>query len=246
MFDISQDVGGLHADYTRVSRSFNADTGEQLTLADMAQNEEQLKTFLKNYVVGLAAGDKYKAKAREPSVSAAFINSGDRNILISKLASSAAHVKHAGAATDPAVSSESCTWICEHFCETAGAVKTFLDRLFLSGVNHVFYHGMCYSAADAKWPGWTFYASLEMNRFNPLWHDADVLNAYVARVQSIARTTAIDNDLLVYWPLHDLWMDPKGLEQQLTVHRRSWMTEQPVGRIAPSVASWRSETKSNA
>ena len=60
MFDISQDVGGLHADYTRVSRSFNADTGEQLTLADMAQNEEQLKTFLKNYVVGLAAGDKYK------------------------------------------------------------------------------------------------------------------------------------------------------------------------------------------
>ena len=60
VFDISQDVGGLHADYTRVSRSFNADTGEQLTLADMAQNEEQLKTFLKNYVVGLAAGDKYK------------------------------------------------------------------------------------------------------------------------------------------------------------------------------------------
>ena len=173
-----------------------------------------------------------KAKAREPSVSAAFINSGDRNILISKLASSAAHVKHAGAATDPAVSSESCTWICEHFCETAGAVKTFLDRLFLSGVNHVFYHGMCYSAADAKWPGWTFYASLEMNRFNPLWHDADVLNAYVARVQSIARTTAIDNDLLVYWPLHDLWMDPKGFEQQLTVHGRGWMTEQPVGRIA--------------
>ena len=173
-----------------------------------------------------------KAKATEPSVSSAFINSGDRDILISKLASSAAHVKHAGAAADPVVSSESCTWVCEHFCETAGAVKTFLDRLFLSGVNHVFYHGMCYSSADAKWPGWTFYASLEMNRFNPLWHEADILNAYVTRVQSIARTTAIDNDLLVYWPLHDLWMDPKGFEQQLTVHGRGWMTEQPVGRVA--------------
>ena len=173
-----------------------------------------------------------KAKAREPSVTSAFMNSGDRDILISKLASSAAHVKHAGAATDPAVSSESCTWICEHFCETAGAVKTFLDRLFLAGVNHVFYHGMCYSAADAKWPGWTFYASLEMNRFNPLWHDADVINAYGTRVQSIARTTAIDNDVLVYWPLHDLWMDAKGFEQQLTVHGRAWMTEQPVGRVA--------------
>ncbi len=60
VFDISQDVGGLHADFTRVSRSFNADTGEQLTLADLARNEDQLKTFMKNYVIGLAAGDQYK------------------------------------------------------------------------------------------------------------------------------------------------------------------------------------------
>ena len=60
VFDVSQDVGGLHADFTRISRSYNADSGALLSLADIAKNEEQLKTFIKNYVIGLAAGDEYK------------------------------------------------------------------------------------------------------------------------------------------------------------------------------------------
>ena len=60
VFDVSQDIGGIHADSTRTSRSYNADDGSLLTLADIAKNEEQLKTFIKNYVIGLAAGDDYK------------------------------------------------------------------------------------------------------------------------------------------------------------------------------------------
>lgn len=60
VFDVSQDVGGIHADSTRTSRSYNADNGSLLTLADIAKNEGQLKTFIKNYVIGLAAGDEYK------------------------------------------------------------------------------------------------------------------------------------------------------------------------------------------
>ena len=60
VFDVSQDIGGIHADSTRISRSYNADNGSLLTLADIAKNEEQLKTFIKNYVIGLAAGDDYK------------------------------------------------------------------------------------------------------------------------------------------------------------------------------------------
>lgn len=60
VFDVSQDIGGIHADSTRTSRSYNADNGSLLNLADIAKNEEQLKTFIKNYVIGLAAGDDYK------------------------------------------------------------------------------------------------------------------------------------------------------------------------------------------
>ena len=60
VYDFSPDIGGIHADSTRTSRSYNADNGSLLTLADIAKNEEQLKTFIKNYVIGLAAGDDYK------------------------------------------------------------------------------------------------------------------------------------------------------------------------------------------
>ncbi len=60
VFDVLQDIGGIHADSTRTSRSYNADNGSLLTLSDIAKNEEQLKTFIKNYVIGLAAGDDYK------------------------------------------------------------------------------------------------------------------------------------------------------------------------------------------
>ncbi len=61
-FDVLQDLGGVHADSYRLSRSFNADTGALLTLGDIAKNEEQLKTFIKNYVIGLMAGDEYLLK----------------------------------------------------------------------------------------------------------------------------------------------------------------------------------------
>ena len=59
-----------------------------------------------------------------------------RDVLVSKFASSAAHVTG-----KPLVSSESCTWLGQHFTETLADAKQFIDRLFLSGVNHMFYHG---------------------------------------------------------------------------------------------------------
>ena len=64
----------------------------------------------------------------------------DRNKLISKFASSAAHVTGKNL-----VAAETGTWLAEHFTETLADMKYLLDDLFLSGVNHVFYHGTCYS-----------------------------------------------------------------------------------------------------
>ena len=74
---------------------------------------------------------------------------GDRNPLVSKFASSAAHT-----AGRRLVSSETGTWMAEHFCETLEEMKCFVDRMFVSGINHVFYHGCVYSPDDAAWPGW--------------------------------------------------------------------------------------------
>ena len=151
----------------------------------------------------------------------------DRNVLVSKFASSAAHV-----AGRRLVAAETGTWIREHFTETLADLKFLLDDLFVSGVNHVFYHGCCYSPAEAPWPGWLFYASCQMNPRNPVWHDAPALNAYAARCQAVLQHGAPDNDILLYWPLHDTWTNTGPLEQKLTVHARAWLEEQPVGRTA--------------
>ncbi len=152
---------------------------------------------------------------------------GDTNRLVFMFASSAAHVTG-----KPLVSSESATWIDEHFTETLGGVKEIVDRLLLAGVNHVVYHGTAYSPADAAWPGWLFYASAQLNPQNPIWRDFSTLNEYVTRCQSILQSTRPDNDILLYWPIHDSWQDPRGLRKVIQVHNsREWL-DNDFGRAA--------------
>ena len=151
----------------------------------------------------------------------------DRDILISKFASSAAHVKGT-----KLVSAESCTWIDEHFCERPAEIKSFLDRLFLSGVNHVFYHGCCYSPVEAVWPGWCFYASLEMNPRNPIWREMGALNAYVTRCQSLFQTWTPDNDIAILWDPTSFREKHKGEVARMTVHARDWFYGEKIGEVA--------------
>ncbi len=151
----------------------------------------------------------------------------DRGTLVAKFASSAAHV-----AGRRLVASETGTWLKEHFTERLADLKDLVDQLFVAGVNHVFYHGSCYSPGEAPWPGWLFYASTEMNSRNSFWHDVPVLNAYIARVQSVLQSGRPGNDVLLYWPIYDLWHNPKGLNINMTVHSRGWFEDQPVAKAA--------------
>src|SRR6185437_15575906 len=151
----------------------------------------------------------------------------DRNILISKFASSAAHTQGR-----PLTGAETGTWLKEHFTETLADVKSVADDMFLSGVNHIYYHGACYSPDDAAWPGWVFYASTEMNPRNPIWHDVGTLNEYVARCQSILQSGKPDNDVLLYWPVADFWSNPSGRLLPMTVSATDWFQSQPIGKTA--------------
>lgn len=152
----------------------------------------------------------------------------DRDIFVSKAASSAAHVMGR-----KLTSSETGTWLAEHFHETLGQVKELVDELFVSGVNHIIYHGCCYSPDEAGWPGWLFYASTEMNPRNSFWRDVPALNQYIARCQSILQPGRPDNDVLLYWPIHDMWMDPAGMVQNMAVHRGArWIKGCPFGDAA--------------
>ena len=142
-----------------------------------------------------------------------------------QFASSPAHVLG-----KPLTSSESCTWLAEHFTVSLAQCKAALDRLLCAGINHIFYHGTAYSPADAAWPGWLFYASTTFAPQDPLWHDFSTLNAYVARCQCLLQSGEPDNDVLLYWPLHDLWQTRPDVFM-LEINGK-WLTESPVGETA--------------
>ena len=112
-----------------------------------------------------------------------------------KYASSAAHITG-----KLLTSSESMTWLTEHFRTSLSQIKPELDLLFTSGVNHVLFHGTCYSPKDAAWPGWKFYASIDMSPTNSIWQDAPSMMKYIERVQSFLQLGQPDNDVLVYAP----------------------------------------------
>jgi hypothetical protein len=124
------------------------------------------------------------------------------DILRMKFASSAAHVTG-----KPLASSESATWLNEHAMATLAEVKQAVDRFFLGGVNHVCYHGTPFSPPSEEWPGWLFYAAVHFGPTNSFWNDFSALNRYVARVQSFLQAGKPDNDVLLYYPIHDRWAE---------------------------------------
>jgi hypothetical protein len=115
-------------------------------------------------------------------------------------------------------SSETFTWLTEHFKTSLSQAKPEVEQLFLSGVNHVFYHGTTYSPEEAGYPGWLFYASVNFVPSNSFWSHVNGLNDYITRVQSVLQTTKADNEILMYWPIYDVWSRTKGLDMALKVH----------------------------
>ncbi len=129
----------------------------------------------------------------------------DRLLPMQKFASSAAHLNGKQLA-----SCESFTWLREHFQTSLADLKPAADFYFLAGINHIFFHGIPYSPQDAPWPGWQFYASVNFGPSGGLWHDLPEFNAYVTRCQSILQAGKPANDILLYWPVHDLWQSQAG------------------------------------
>ena len=135
-----------------------------------------------------------------------------------KYASSAAHITG-----KRLTSSETFTWLTEHFRTSLSQMKPDLDLMFTCGVNHMFFHGTCYSPKDDPWPGWKFYASVDMSPTNSIWRDAPYLMQYIERCQSFLQEGQPDNDFLVYLPVRDMWKQrldegEKGLLMQFDIH----------------------------
>ncbi|MDP3433445.1 MAG: glycosyl hydrolase, partial [Bacteroidota bacterium] len=115
-----------------------------------------------------------------------------------KTASSVAHVMGKKLA-----SSESATWLKDHFEASLSDVKHAIDLFFLAGINHVFYHGTTFSPQNVSWPGWMFYAAVHFGPTNTFWNDFGTLNTYITRAQSFLQAGKPDNDILLYYPISD-------------------------------------------
>ena len=127
-----------------------------------------------------------------------------KDLIRIKFATSAAHV-----AGRKLVSSEAATWLDEHFVSNLADIKRNLDRYLVGGVNHIFYHGTCYSPPSEEWPGRLFYAAIHANSRNSLWRDWAALNQYIARTQSFMQAGKPDNDILLYFPAYDRFATPQ-------------------------------------
>ncbi len=131
-----------------------------------------------------------------------------------KYASSGAHI-----AGKWFTSSETFTWLTEHFRTSLSQAKPDLDLMFVSGVNHIFFHGITYSPRQAAWPGWKFYASVDMSPTNTIWRDAGPFFDYISRSQSFLQMGEPDNDFLVYLPVYDMWSkEDKGRLLLFDIH----------------------------
>ncbi len=155
-----------------------------------------------------------------------FARYEERHLPMLKFSSSAAHLKGTVLA-----SSESFTWLGEHFNVPLSQVKKCADFLMLSGVNHILFHGIPYSPQDAPWPGWQFYAAVNFGPTGGLWHDLPAFNSYVAHCQSILQSGRPDSDVLLYVPFQDIWQTPRGLLTQFTTPGE-WMFQQPFYETA--------------
>jgi hypothetical protein len=135
------------------------------------------------------------------------------DISMLKYASSAAHI-----AGKQYTSSETFTWLTEHFRTSLSQCKPDLDLMFVAGVNHMNFHGTTYSPKEAVWPGWKFYASIDMSPTNSIWRDAPALMSYITRCQSFLQSGKPDNDFLIYLPVYDIWNDQSGRLLQFGIH----------------------------
>ena len=142
-----------------------------------------------------------------------FTKKNDSDLSMLKYASSAAHITG-----KRFVSSETFTWLTEHFRTSLSQCKPDLDLMFVAGVNHVFFHGTCYSPKDEPWPAWQFYASVDMSPQNPQWNAMPAFSAYITRCQSFLQWGEPDNDLLVYLPYYDMIHDAEGTVTLFDIH----------------------------
>ncbi len=156
-------------------------------------------------------------------------NLAQPDLIMLKFASSAAHISG-----KKLTSSETLTWLREHFKVALSQCKPEVEQIFLSGVNHTFFHGSTYFPNESAWPGWKFYASVNFVPTSTIWKDAPHMFEYIARCQSMLQSGKSDNEILVYWPFHDVIEEDYSGELLLQLginNKDEWLVPTPFYQL---------------
>ncbi len=193
-------VSNLHNDYIKAVKKWAVENNTKFrdqahgsptnwldtyALADIPETESFGASLFK--IPKLGRDEKYISPGNIPKMD------------VFKFASSAANVTG-----KKLVSSETHTWLREHFRVALSHCKPELDKLFVAGINHVYYHGTAYSPKEAAWPGWLFYASTNFAPSNSQYPHFSAQNKYVEHCQKILQSTKPDNEIVVYYPFQDI------------------------------------------
>lgn len=154
---------------------------------------------------------------------------GRPNPLTMKFASSAAHLTG-----KKLVASETATWLGDHFKVALSQVKPQIDELFTAGINHIVYHGITYTPPEKPFPGRLFYASTNFGTKSHFWKELPALNSYIENCQRVLQNSKPMNDVLVYFPIHDVWA--KNQSDEILVrfdvhHYEKWLQDSNFGTL---------------
>lgn len=135
---------------------------------------------------------------------------GGIDLLVGKFATSGAHLYGRDLC-----SAEVFTWIDEHFYVSLDMMKRSADNFFLTGINHFFYQGVPFSQPNDPFPGAVFYASTHVGESNTWWNHLHYLNDYITKIQSAFQSHDFDPDVVIYFPVHDMWNYTIGAQDLL-------------------------------
>jgi hypothetical protein len=149
------------------------------------------------------------------------------------------------------VSAESFVWINREYTTVTAKLKAAVDKLFVSGINHIVAHGAPYpvlrNGKTFGEEGWFPFSGPEggahfsdnFTPANPVWADLPAVNRYVARAQNLLRQGRPKVDVLIYYPF-------LGLPISYGTGQTS--AEEPLinGDFAPTNPAQSSKTSSSA
>ncbi len=114
----------------------------------------------------------------------------------------------------PVVSAEAFVWYKLAYAVSPAQIKAAADKLFLSGVNQIIYHGIPYVPQDDGYReafgelGWYPFSGPENDSnfsgnygpASPVWEVLPDLNAYVTRAQALLKAGHQRSDVFIYYP----------------------------------------------